>query len=124
MLLEDIKDILFEDQEVYIGEIPLDASDNVICISRVRGRPPEMDLEGIVYRNPSIRIAVRDKSYEASENRLQQIINNLSDLYHVLDPEILGFFLESDIISLGMDDKHRTTVYAIFQVKHESNNVV
>lgn len=123
MLLDDIKDILFNlslNETIYIGEIPLDAPDNVVVLSRIRGRPPEMDLEGISYRNPSIRIAVRDKSYLAAENRMQQIITALTDVYHVLDPEILGLFVESDVIPLGTDDKHRSTLYANFQVKHES----
>lgn len=120
MLLDVIIELIDDEDSIYVGELPPDAPNNTVCVSRTRGRAPDLDLEGLVFKNPSIRVLVRDDSYPDAENRITAIMNKLSSTYHhESDPEILGFFIESDIIPLGIDDKHRTSLYVIFQVKHE-----
>ncbi len=123
-LLENIFDLIedeYEDEVIYIGEAPTDAPDDICVISRIRGRPPELTLDKIAYRNPSIRILVRDKTYINAEERMQNIIQVLTSSHHIgTDPEIMGIFIESDILSLGLDDKRRASLYINLQVKCEN----
>lgn len=120
-LLENIKSLVTEEDIMYIGELPLDAPDNASSITRIKGRPAEQDLEGIVYRQPSVRVLVRDLSYQNAETRIQLILEELTEPKHVLtDPEIMGLDIESDVIDIGRDEKRRVSLYTNLSIKCEN----
>jgi len=113
-LLTDIGNQL-SGETVYYSEIPSKAIDNVCCLYRVISRAPDLDLDGISLRNPSIRILVRDSTYFDAESRMEAIINIVTTFQN---SNILSIFLESDIIDLGRDDEHQLyRIYCIFRLK-------
>lgn len=119
-LLNNIKTSISNlEDSIYISDIPDDSPNITCCIYRILGRPPDLKLDGVNFRRPSIRIVVRDISYANAELRMESIMALIVSLnnYGTL-PTILQMTIESDIVSLGKDNLNRTNLYCNFSIKH------
>lgn len=119
-LLENIATLISGvESSIYIGVRPSKAPDNVCGIYRITGRPPERDLDGIItYRNPSIRIVVRDTDYIKAEARMEAILTTLNSVDGTYG--IMQIINESDIVSLGLDETKRCVeMYVNFSIKQQ-----
>jgi hypothetical protein len=114
-LLHDIRDLILDiEPNTYTTNLPQNAVDNVCLISSIDGRPPIEDLENIIFRNPSIKIYIRDLDYDNAILRMESIIT----LLHNINNEVViaKVNMESDILSLGNDEKYRSEIFCIFSV--------
>lgn len=113
-LLEDIADLLTTEDSIYIGERPLDSPDNCSLIEQISGRPSQhvFGQATAAFRQPSIQITIRDVSYTDGYERCEDIIGVL-DGY---SGSGMNLYLESDIITLGNDDKKRSEFTMIYRL--------
>ena len=114
--IEDLITTLGEDS-IYVGnKIPSSAPYNTCSLERILGRNSEYSLDGIVYRNPSFSVYIRDENYDNAITRMQNIIELLEAIN---EGEIIkSCSLEGDgLIPLPLDEWGNTQLYSDFTLK-------
>jgi hypothetical protein len=108
--IEDVKDILEGETglvlgtDLFLAEEP-EEPDNLIALHDTGGAPPDP----VDYRQPTFQVLVRDRDYLSAWSRVNDVLGVLlnegarvaGNTYHT------GFWLDSDVISLGKDETGR-----------------
>lgn len=82
--------------------------DEFILIETIRGRSPDITLDLQVVHKPSIRITVSYKTFLEAYSIAESIFNLLTGFS---GGEMLSILPETDIISLGKDEKEYSVFY-------------
>ena len=111
---EDIKDILIGSSglgytfgtDLFIGEEPDGAVDDIITISDTGGWSPDPH---IVYDRPTIQILVRNTSYLDGYSAAEDISNLMRDQFNVTinSTRYIGSWMEGAINHIGYDSNKR-----------------
>jgi hypothetical protein len=120
-LLNDISSLITTETYKYIGDMP-DTPNNLICLFLTGGYDPEMDLSKNAITRPTLQVRVRDTSYSSGVARCEAIQTLLRG---VTNTEINGnYYIEilqqSDILSLGKDDKNRSNFTINFKIRRST----
>ena len=113
-MLKTIADLLTTESYVYIGERPLDSPDECSVIKQIQGRPSQhvFDQQTAIFRQPTIVITIRDSDFEDGYSRCEDIVGSLDGL----TSSGITMMLESDIITLGSDEKNRPEFMMIYRI--------
>jgi hypothetical protein len=106
-LLVDVKSLLTDVSNVYLGSMP-STPDNVVAIYNSGGYT--RDLSGTMVEEPTFMIKVRNTSYATGE----ALCNTIKDLLHGVNDttanshDFLLIEQQGDINDLGRDENNRT----------------
>ena len=121
MILENVKSVITTEDTIYIGQFPINAADNICTLSLIMGRPSThiFGQQAPLFTQPNVQIRVRSKYYNDGYERCVAIAATLDGLNKqdfVEGPQILNMALESDIVSLGKDEQHRSEFLMIYRL--------
>lgn len=122
MLLDDLTNFLQANAFGTIGydlfkhSMP-DTPDDAVCVYEYGGTGPSLTHSGIAYRNPSVQVAVRSKSYKDARMKIESIYLTVAQLKNssLGDLMVLKAFPNQEPFSLGpADDQGRVKLIVNF----------